>query len=335
MRLGPLIVDVQGLTLQPHERDMLQHPWVGGVILFTRNFESPDQLRALNAAIAAARPGILISVDHEGGRVQRFREGFTALPSFLALGSGLLDAHNRVCPQALSIAVSSAREAGVVLARELLEVGVGFSYTPVLDLELGRSAVMHQRAFSPNPGLVAVLAGAVMQGLQQVGFQNCGKHFPGHGYASADSHEALPVDDRSLDELLSQDLLPYFRLGQGAWGAAPLSAVMPAHVLYPQVDATLPAGFSRAWIQGVLRERIGFEGVVISDDLSMAGAAVLDDVVDRAEAALLAGCDATLICNRPDLAQRLLDHLPARLPGLLGSASRRGLERLQPLTRHA
>jgi beta-N-acetylhexosaminidase len=178
---------------------------------------------------------------------------------------------------------------------------------------------------------VSVLAGAVIQGLRQRGFQNCGKHFPGHGYASADSHEALPVDERSLDEILSQDLLPYFRLGQGAWGYPPLTAVMPAHVLYPQIDPALPAGFSPIWIRKVLRERVQFDGVVISDDLSMAGAAVVPDVVDRAVAAFEAGCDATLICNRPDMAQQVLDALPARLPQLLGSPERRGLERLRPL----
>ncbi|MEY3951546.1 MAG: hypothetical protein RL320_348 [Pseudomonadota bacterium] len=332
--LGPLIIDVQGLELQAHERDMLKHPWVGGLILFTRNFESKEQLKALTADIARTRPGILISVDHEGGRVQRFREGFTSLPSFFELGSGLLDGQGRVCPQALSIAMAKAREAGVVLARELLEVGVGFSYTPVLDLELGRSGVMYQRAFSPDPGLVSMLSGAVMQGLAQMGFQNCGKHFPGHGYASADSHEALPVDDRSLDELLAQDLVPYLRLGQGPWGSVPLAAVMPAHVLYPQVDPHMPAGFSSTWIQTVLRQRLGFDGVVISDDLSMAGAAVVADVVDRAQAAFEAGCDATLICNRPDLAQQVMDALPSRMPGLLSSSSRRGLQGLAPLIRN-
>jgi beta-N-acetylhexosaminidase len=332
--LGPLIIDVQGLELESHERDMLAHPWVGGLILFTRNFASKQQLRALTSEIARARPGIVISVDHEGGRVQRFREGFTALPSFLELGSGLLDTQGRVCPQALAIAISKAREAGTVLARELIDVGVGFSYTPVLDLELGRSAVMYQRAFSPDPGLVSILSGAVMQGLAQMGFQNCGKHFPGHGYASADSHEALPVDDRSLDELLAQDLIPYVRLGEGPWGSVPLSAVMPAHVLYPQVDPHRPAGFSPIWIQKVLRERLSFDGVVISDDLSMAGAAVVEDVVDRAQAAFEAGCDATLICNRPDLAQQVLDGLPSRMPGLLKAPTRRGLERLAPAIRN-
>jgi beta-N-acetylhexosaminidase len=330
MRLGPLIIDVQGYGLEPHEREMLQHPWVGGLILFTRNFESRSQLRALTAEIKAARPDILISVDHEGGRVQRFREGFTALPSFLELGSGLLDSQGRVCPSALAIAVQNARAAGAVLAQELLEVGVGFSYTPVLDLEFGRSAVLHQRALSPDPGLVSILAGAVIQGLQQRGFQSCGKHFPGHGYASADSHEALPVDDRSLDEILALDLVPYMRLGQGPWGHPPLSAVMPAHVLYPKIDPDWPAGFSRVWIQRVLRERIQFDGVVISDDLSMAGAAVVPNVVDRAVAAFEAGCDATLVCNRPELAQQLLDGLPGRLPGLLAAPERRGLERLRP-----
>lgn len=330
MRLGPVILDLQGLALQPHERELLQHPWVGGVILFTRNYESKAQLRVLTAEISAARPGILISVDHEGGRVQRFRDGFTALPSFLELGSGLLDPQGRVCPQALAMAVQGARSAGQVLAQELSEVGVGFSYTPVLDLELGRSRVLHSRALSPDPGLVAILAGALLQGLQQAGFQNCGKHFPGHGYASADSHEDLPVDDRSLDEILAQDLLPYFRLGQGPWGSVPLTAVMPAHVLYPQVDANRPAGFSPIWIQQVLRDRLQFDGVVISDDLSMAGAAVVPDVVDRSVAAFEAGCDAVLICNRPDLSERLLDQLPGRMPQLLLSPERRGLERLLP-----
>ncbi|NCA16047.1 MAG: beta-N-acetylhexosaminidase [Betaproteobacteria bacterium] len=331
MSLGPLIIDVAGHRLAPEEREQLLHPWVGGIILFTRNFEDREQLAALTREIRALRPELLVSVDHEGGRVQRFREGFTALPSFQALAQdidgGESDLDDRLAR--LDRACERARALGHTVAKELQAVGVHFSYTPVLDVDFGRSAVMAGRSFHHDPAVVSLMAAAVMQGLHLGGMQNCGKHFPGHGWAQADSHEALPVDERPLEEILSCDARPYERLGRGPWGEVPLTAVMPAHIRYKQVDE-MPAGFSRIWLQTILRERLGFDGVIISDDLSMAGAAVLDDVVDRANAALEAGCDAVLICNRPDMATRVIDELPARLPNFLNRASRRGLERLMP-----
>jgi beta-N-acetylhexosaminidase len=332
--LGPLIIDVAGTSLTAEEAEKLAHPWVGGVILFSRNFADRAQLMALTREIHAVRPGLAqsdherlkISVDHEGGRIQRFRDGFTALPSFRSLGECLQSG----CGAAeLAAACDQARQAAFTLASELKAVGVDFSYTPVLDLDYGQSQVISDRSFHRDENLVSALAEATMAGLAQAGFKNCGKHFPGHGWASADSHHALPVDDRDLQTILRQDILPYLRLGSGAYGQVPLTAVMPAHIQYTQVDDQ-PAGFSRVWLQDILRDRLGFDGVIISDDLAMAGAAVYDDVADRAQAAFEAGCDATLICNRPDLAERALDELPRRLPDFLKAASRRKLDRLMP-----
>lgn len=325
-RLGPFIIDVQGVALTDQEREMLAHPWVGGVIYFTRNFESKEQIRSLSDQIHQIRrssggPPLLICIDHEGGRVQRFREGFTAIPSMATLGQ--MWAEGRADDQLAALA--RARQLGYTLASELIEVGIDFSFTPVLDLDWGRSEIIGERAFHRDPRVVSQLACAVMHGLSLAGMKNCGKHFPGHGWPSADSHLALPVDERPLEVILQADALPYARIGSPT-----LSSVMPAHIRYTQVDA-LPAGFSRIWLQDILRDRLGFQGVIISDDLSMAGAAVLDDVADRAQAAFEAGCDATLICNRPDLAARALDELPRRMPGFLASTQRRGLEQLAPL----
>ncbi len=326
-RLGPFIIDVQGFTLTDQERELLAHPWVGGVIYFTRNFESREQIRALSESIhGISRPGngapLLICVDHEGGRVQRFREGFTEIPAMSTLGAMWPD-HD---PDAQLAALARARQLGYTLARELREVGVDFSFTPVLDLDWQRSDIIGERAFHGDPRVVSHLAAALMHGLALAGMSNCGKHFPGHGWPTADSHVALPVDERPLEEILRSDALPYARIGSPALGA-----VMPAHIRYTQVDDS-PAGFSRIWLQQILRDQLGFDGVIISDDLSMAGAAVLDDVADRAQAAFEAGCDATLICNRPDLAQRALDEVPRRMPHFLNDPQRRGLERLLPLT---
>jgi len=326
-RLGPLIVCVQGFALTDREREVLAHPWIGGVIYFTRNFESKKQIRDMSREIhAIRRPGggapLLICVDHEGGRVQRFREGFTEIPAMSTLGA-MWDPDNA---DAQLAALARARQLGFILASELRDVGVDFSFTPVLDLDWGRSEIIGERAFHHDPRVVTQLSAAVMHGLSLAGMKNCGKHFPGHGWPQADSHLALPVDERSLDEILQQDALPYARIGSPA-----LSSVMPAHILYPQVDS-VPAGFSQVWIEHILRQRLGFEGVVISDDLSMAGAAVLDDVADRAETAFKAGCDATLICNRPDLVERAPDELPRRMPEFLTDPNRRGLELLRPLS---
>ncbi|MFM1880670.1 MAG: Beta-hexosaminidase [Pseudomonadota bacterium] len=334
---GPLIIDVEGLRASEEELDRLAHPWVGGVILFSRNFIDRDQLRGLTEQIRHVRRAdgkpLLISVDHEGGRIQRFRDGFTALPAFSVLGTRLAEAlaHGDVAARSLAVeaALAFAREAGQDLAFELKAVGVDFSYTPVLDLDYQRSVVIGNRSLGRLPEVVTLAAAAVIQGLAQAGFRACGKHFPGHGWAEADSHHALPIDDRPLDEILAQDIWPYERLCAGPLDRALVQAVMPAHVVYSQVDR-LPAGFSSRWIRDVLRGRIGFEGVVISDDLSMAGAAVYADVSDRAQAAFEAGCDATLICNRPDLSVQALDTLPHRMPDFLNDPDRRPLSLLMP-----
>jgi beta-N-acetylhexosaminidase len=295
-KLGPVMLDVAGLSLTEADIRRIQHPLTGGVILFARNFSDRTQLCALTAAIQAARPGMLIAVDHEGGRVQRFRsDGFTRLPAMRQLGD-LWDVDSEAASRA-------ATAVGYVLAAELRACGVDLSFTPVLDLDYGGSGVIGNRAFHSDPRAVTQLAKALNHGLALAGMANCGKHFPGHGYVAADSHVAIPVDERTLEEIMAQDTLPYGWLGMS------LSAVMPAHVIYPKVDSQ-PAGFSARWL-GILRRDIGFGGVIFSDDLSMEGASVAGSVTDAARAALTAGCDMVLICNSPDKADRLLAELPA------------------------
>lgn len=296
--LGPVMVDVAGTALTDAEREMLTHPLVGGVILFARNYADPAQLRALTADIRAIRnPALLIGVDHEGGRVQRFREGFTRLPPMRRLG----ELHERDPAYACSLAHSI----GLVLAGELQAHGVDFSFTPVLDIDYGSSSVIGDRAFHSDPDVIGELAGALVEGLRQQGMGAVGKHFPGHGYCAADSHIAIPVDERELAEIERTDMRTFRHLF-----ARGLSAVMPAHVIYPCVDAQ-PAGFSRRWLQDILRGKLGFEGLVFSDDLSMEGASVAGGPVERARAALDAGCDMVLVCNKPDSARQVLARLEA------------------------
>jgi beta-N-acetylhexosaminidase len=291
--LGPVMLDVAGTTLTDPEQARLLHPLVGGVILFARNFTDPAQLAALTAHIKALRsPALLVTVDHEGGRVQRFREGFTRLPAMGRLGA-LWDRD----PEA---ARSAARQAGYVLAAELLAYGVDLSFTPVLDLDYGCSRVIGDRGFHRDPAVVTALAEALVAGLAEAGMGSVGKHFPGHGYAEADSHLEIPVDERPFEAIWEADMRPY----REALGRR-LAGVMPAHVIYPRVDER-PAGFSPFWLQEVLRGRLGFEGVIFSDDLTMEGATVAGDIVARAAAAHGAGCDMVLVCNRPDLAEQLL-----------------------------
>lgn len=294
--LGPVMLDVVGARLAEDDLRRIRHPLTGGVILFARNYESRAQLAALTAAIHAARPGVLIAVDHEGGRVQRFRrDGFTRLPAMRRLGE--------MWEHDVLGATRMATAAGFVLAAELRACGVDLSFTPVLDLDFGASSVIGDRAFHADPRVVTLLAKSLNHGLALAGMANCGKHFPGHGFVQADSHVAIPVDRRSRMEILATDCAPYDWLGMS------LAAVMPAHVIYPQVDSN-PAGFSKKWLT-ILRKDIGFQGVIFSDDLSMEGASVAGDVVDAASAALAAGCDMVLICNAPDQADRLLANLPA------------------------
>jgi beta-N-acetylhexosaminidase len=303
MSLGPVMVDVPGLALTDDDRRRLMHPLVGGVILFARNYQSPEQLLALTAAIRELRtPHLLIAVDHEGGRVQRFRDGFTRLPAMRELGRAW--EHNPIQARHL------AQACGYVLAAELRAHGVDLSFTPVLDLDYGASGVIGDRAFHAQPEVVAELAHALMLGLKEAGMGSVGKHFPGHGYVRADSHLAIPVDERSLHEIEQTDLIPFRQLI-----ADGMTGIMPAHVVYPAVDS-LPAGFSAYWLQQVLRQKLGFDGVIFSDDLSMEGASVAGNIVERAQAALNAGCDMVLVCNNCAAADAVLHGLIWQKPAL-------------------
>lgn len=297
LALGPVMVDVEGLCLQSHEIERLKNPLVGAVILFARNYQEPNQLSELCRQIHEVREQpLLIAIDHEGGRVQRCRtEGFTQLPAMRDLGE--------LWDQAPQKALALAREIGYVLAAELRACGVDFSFTPVLDLDYGASDVIGNRAFHRDPEAVAELSEALIEGLAEAGMASCGKHFPGHGYVEADSHVAIPVDTREFEEIWAQDIQPYVALGH-----LKLPSLMPAHVIYEKVDS-MPAGFSKFWVQEVLRQRMGYQGMVFSDDLTMEGASVVGGILDRANAAFAAGCDMVLVCNRPDLADELLESL--------------------------
>ena len=301
MTLGPLMLDVAGTELTDDDRRRLSHPLVGGVILFTRNFRDREQLAALTAEIHALKAApLLIGVDHEGGRVQRFREGFTRLPPMRRLGE-IWNEH----PQR---ARELARETGYVLGAELRAHGVDFSFAPVLDLDYGASSVIGDRAFHAEPHAVFELGQALMLGMKDAGMAACGKHFPGHGFVVADSHVAVPVDKRTLGDITVADLVPFRLLIE-----AGLPALMPAHVIYPEVDEK-PAGFSSVWLQKILRRQLAFDGALFSDDLCMEGAAVAGGIVDRVKAALDAGCDMALVCNRPDLADEVLATLKVDWP---------------------
>ena len=301
MGIGPIMLDVAGTVLTPEDETRLRHPLVGGVILFTRNFESKRQLIALTGSIHALRsPPLLIAVDHEGGRVQRFREGFTRIPPMRELGK-IWDEHPKR-------AKHLAQQAGYVLAAELRACGVDFSFTPVLDVDYGCSGVIGDRAFHSEPQAIAELAHSLLLGLKQGGMPTVGKHFPGHGFVRADSHLEIPVDERSYTDIELCDLIPFRQMVNFG-----LTAVMPAHVIYPKVDKQ-PAGFSKKWLKNILRGELGFEGCIFSDDLSMEGATVAGGIVQRAEAALQAGCDMVLVCNRPDLADELLEGLKWEMP---------------------
>ena len=293
---APLIIDVAGTRLTKADKRRLAHPLVGGVILFARNWQDREQLSRLCRQIKKIRPDALIAVDHEGGRVQRFRtDGFTHLPPMRALGQMWFEPHARDAAAAALAACNAATATGYVLGAELRACGVDLSFTPVLDLDHGRSAVIGDRAFARDARVVTLLAQALMHGLLQSGMRHCGKHFPGHGYVQADSHVDIPVDERSLDDILADDAAPY------GWLNASLSSVMPAHVIYPQVDRR-PAGFSSRWLEDILRGRLGFTGAIFSDDLSMAGARQIDGreigYTEAAIAALQAGCDMVLLCNQ-------------------------------------
>jgi beta-N-acetylhexosaminidase len=294
--LGPAVIDVVGCALTDEDRERLRHPGAGAVILFARNYENPDQLRLLTEDIERLRePALPVCVDHEGGRVQRFREGFTAIPPMRELG--------RLWDRDKDVAKEAARGAAYIIGAELGAHGVDFSFAPVLDLDYGASSVIGDRALHFDPNAVGALAAAIVQGFANAGMPAVGKHFPGHGFAAADSHVDVPRDDRSFSEIMKKDIAPY-RIAMQAG----LAAVMPAHVIYTQCDAE-PAGYSRYWLQDILRGKLGFDGLIFSDDLSMEGASTAGGIPERARAALAAGCDMVLLCNDPEGQNKLLESL--------------------------
>ncbi|MES9964469.1 MAG: beta-N-acetylhexosaminidase [Candidatus Sedimenticola sp. 20ELBAFRAG] len=296
MSHGPLMLDLAGTRMTGEEREMLRHPAAGGVILFARNYESPQQVESLVSEIHSLRePSLIVAVDQEGGRVQRFREGFTRLPPAAWFGS----LHDRNPKQARLY----SKLCGWLMASELRSVGIDFSFAPVLDLNRGVSEVIGDRAFHTQPSIVADLASAWMNGTHDAGMAAVAKHFPGHGGVTEDSHLALPVDRRRPEDVMMEDLLPFQRLIDGG-----LEAVMPAHVIYERASPDL-AGFSRFWLQDILRQRMNFQGVIFSDDLTMAAAGEAGGYAERANAALVAGCDMILVCNNPKGAAEVLDEL--------------------------
>ena len=291
-----MVLDVQGGAMTDDERERLRHPAVGAVILFARNYENPQQLRALTGDIERLRePALPICVDHEGGRVQRFRDGFTAIPPMRELG--------RRWDRERGAAREAARGAAYIMGAELAAHGVDFSFAPVLDLDYGSCAAIGDRALHFDPNAVGALGACIVQGFAAAGVAAVGKHFPGHGFAPLDSHVEVPRDDRPLKDIFSKDVLPYRRAIE-----AGLAAIMPAHVIYTQADPE-PAGYSRYWLHEVLRGRLGFEGLVFSDDLSMVGASTAGGIAERARAALAAGCDMVLLCNDPPGQAALLESL--------------------------
>lgn len=289
---GSLMLDAEALTLNHRERDLLKNPMVGGLILFTRNFASTNQVADLCMEIREEAAGdIIIAVDHEGGRVQRFREGFSAIPPMATILQNSSD---------FSQAKDKAYHWGAMIALEVQAVGIDISFAPVLDLNKNISEVIGDRAFSEQVDEVIALGRAFIQGMNDFGMATTAKHFPGHGSVRADSHIEIPVDDRAREAIVSEDMRVFTELAES------YQAVMPAHVIYPSVDKK-PAGFSEIWLQDILRKQLGFKGVIFSDDLSMEGATVAGDYHARADMALTAGCDMVLVCNHPKEAQALAD----------------------------
>jgi beta-N-acetylhexosaminidase len=297
--MGPIMMDVHGTSLTEEDKELLSHPLIGGLILFTRNFQSPEQLSELvkNIRIFAKKP-LLIAVDHEGGRVQRFREGFSKIP---AMGD-LLD----YAKQNIIDAQKLAKQTGALMALEVQSVGIDISFAPVLDIN-GISDVIGLRSFHKLPEKIIPLASAFIEGMQSVGMKATGKHFPGHGSVQADSHVDLPIDNRSYEEISSIDLLPFKQLIETGC----VDALMPAHVIYPDIDDK-SVGFSRIWLQDILREKLKFNGVIFSDDLSMEAASSIGDYVERSEAAQEAGCDMLLLCNNRDSLINVIDNAKLR-----------------------
>lgn len=295
--IGPLMLDVEGLALTENEKTVLANPLVGGLILFSRNFKSPDQLAELIGEVREISPSIIIAVDHEGGRVQRFKEGFTVIPPMASLG--------KLFNNSPEDALQKSKDYGWIIASELLAYDIDLSFAPVLDRDHGISSVIGDRAFSGDAEVIIELTGAFIDGMREAGMVSTGKHFPGHGGVAADSHHEIPVDSRSLKALKNDDLYIFNSLISDE---SKLDALMPAHVIYPAVDKQ-PAGFSKVWLQTILRKELGFEGVIFSDDLAMEGASVAGSFTDRAKAALNAGCDMILVCNHASGAKEVLNYL--------------------------
>jgi beta-N-acetylhexosaminidase len=293
MKLGPVMMDIASVALSPEEHRTLKHPSIGGVLLFSRNYQNRDQLKALIQDIRSIRDPLLIAVDQEGGRVQRFKEGFTRLPAVSELGI--------VYDSDPDKALNQAEEMGYTMASELAAVNIDISFAPVLDLDYALSQVIGDRSFHRSPEIVSLLAGAYIRGMNKAGMQATGKHFPGHGAVAEDSHVALPIDTRSLVEIVETDLRPFAALSNQLWG------IMPAHVRYTEVDEQT-AGFSSIWLQEILRRKIGFQGAIISDDLSMVGASPFGETscLQRAEKALVAGCDMVIVANHAGGLQEIL-----------------------------
>lgn len=294
-----VMIDFAGYELSPEEREMLAHPAVGGVIYFSRNFADPEQLQELvRQTRAAARNPLILAVDHEGGRVQRFRQGFSAIPAMYRLQS---------CADDPAEVLTCAQELAWLMAAEVLAFDIDISFAPVLDVR-GVSEVIGDRAFADHAEQIIPLARAFIKGMHQAGMKATGKHFPGHGSVAADSHINVPIDERTLAEIEQVDL-PVFKELAGS-----LDAIMPAHVIYPKVSDQ-PAGFSSRWLQDILRQQLQFKGIIFSDDLAMAGAKVAGSMADRAHAALDAGCDMVLACNDRQGAEQVIDAVAARVTG--------------------
>lgn len=305
MILGPLILDLDGTSLSAEEEKILQSPYVGGVILFSRNIGDYQQLVELTADIRRVRTDLIICVDQEGGRVQRCKDGFTRIPAMQIFGD--------VYQNDPTLALKRALDCGWLLAAEVLAAGMDFSFTPVLDVDDEFCSVIGDRAFSADPSIVSDLSKAFIEGAHQAGMKVTGKHFPGHGSVRGDSHLELPVDERSMSDINAHDLIPFRQLMDASEGSL-LDAVMPAHILYPAVDKQFPVGFSSVWLKQILRQELNYGGVIFSDDLTMEGAAKYGSYTQRAQLALDAGCDVILVCNNRQGALEVLDYLERETP---------------------
>ncbi|PID46837.1 MAG: beta-N-acetylhexosaminidase [Proteobacteria bacterium] len=315
MPISPLMLDLEGTVLTAEEKELLQHPYCGGIIFFSRNFESMEQLQVLIRAVRTAAPeDFLISVDHEGGRVQRFREGFTHLPALAKLYEQSEDE---------LAALRAAHHHAWLMSSELRSMGIDFSFAPVLDLNYGISEVIGDRAFHAKAEIVGKMAVAYVEGMHEAGMAATGKHFPGHGAIVADSHTEIPVDERSLEALSAADMQPFAQLIREG-----LDAIMPAHVIYPEVDSQ-PAGFSQVWLQQILRQQLGFDGVIFSDDLNMEGASLAGNYAQRAEVAIGAGCDMVLLCNNRAGVIQVMDEANINLKSEQSQRSMQRLERMK------